>query len=189
MTTVDRFIQRLRIKQVEPFIHPSDSVLDVGTADGALFRVLHYLKDGTGIDPEAEPGSLENATLIRGFFPEALPPNRQYDIITMLAVLEHIQPDAQSQLAKDCFERLRPSGRLLITVPSPQVDDLLSLMKAVKLIDGMSLEQHYGYNTAETPKLFCSAGFTLQKASKFQFGLNNLFVFDKPAARARGTAS
>jgi len=189
MTTVDRFVQRLRIKRVERFIHPSDSVLDIGTADGALFRVLAYLKDGTGIDPEAEPGSLENATLIRGFFPEALPDNRQYDVITILAVLEHIRPDAQRELAKNCFERLRASGRLLITVPSPQADKLLNLMKAVKLIDGMSLEQHYGYDVAETTNLFCSAGFALQKASKFQFGLNNLFVFEKPAARARGNAS
>jgi len=181
MTTVDRFVQRLRIKQVEPFIHPSDTVLDIGTADGALFTVLNYLKDGTGIDPGAEPCTLENATLIRGFFPEAVPTDRQFDVITMLAVLEHIPTEAQAQMANDCFERLRPNGRLLITVPSPRVDDLLKLMKAVGLIDGMSLEQHFGYDVGETPDLFCSAGFTLRKASKFQFGLNNLFVFEKPA--------
>jgi hypothetical protein len=51
----------------------------------------------------------------------------------------------------------------------------------VRLIDGMSLEQHYGYDITQTPALFCSAGFTLLNAKKFQFGLNNLFVFEKPA--------
>lgn len=54
-------------------------------------------------------------------------------------------------------------------------------MKAVRLSDGMSLEQHYGYDIAQTPDLFCAAGFALLKASKFQFGLNNLFVFEKRA--------
>jgi hypothetical protein len=70
---------------------------------------------------------------------------------------------------------------LIITVPSPRVDDILKVMKAVRLIDGMSLEQHYGYDITQTPALFCSAGFTLLKAKKFQFGLNNLFAFEKPA--------
>ena len=181
MTAVDRFVQRLRIKQVEPFIDPSDTVLDIGTADGALFTVLSYLKNGTGIDPEAEPRALKNGTLIRGFFPEALPDSRQFDAITMLAVLEHIPAEGQRKMASNCFSRLRVGGRLIVTVPSPRVDDILKVMKAVRLIDGMSLEQHYGYDIAQTPDLFCSAGFTLLKASKFQFGLNNLFVFEKPA--------
>lgn len=181
MTTVDRFVQRLRIKQVEPFINPSDTVLDIGTADGALFTVLSYLKGGTGIDPDAEPRALKNATLIRGFFPQALPDNQQFDAITMLAVLEHIPAEVQRQIASDCFARLRASGRLIITVPSPRVDDILKIMKAMRLIHGMSLEQHYGYEVGKTPDLFCSAGFTLLKASTFQFGLNNLFVFEKRA--------
>jgi 2-polyprenyl-3-methyl-5-hydroxy-6-metoxy-1,4-benzoquinol methylase len=181
MTSVDRFVQRLRIQQVEPFLNPSDKVLDMGTADGALFTVLSYLKDGTGIDPDAEPRPLKNATLIRGFFPQALPDSQQFDAITMLAVLEHIPGEGQRQMASDCFNRLRASGRLIITVPSPRVDDILKVMKAVRLIDGMSLEQHYGYDITQTPALFCSAGFTLLNAKKFQFGLNNLFVFEKPA--------
>lgn len=181
MTAVDRFVQRLRIKQVEAFINRSDTVLDIGTADGALFTVLSYLKNGTGIDPEAEPRPLKNATLIRGFFPEALPDSTQFDAITMLAVLEHIPAEGQRKMASNCFSRLRAGGRLIVTVPSPRVDDILKVMKAVRLIDGMSLEQHYGYDIAQTPDLFCSTGFTLLKASKFQFGLNNLFVFEKPA--------
>jgi hypothetical protein len=180
MTVVDRFVQRLRIKHVEPFIDPSDTVLDIGTADGALFTVLPYLKNGMGIDPEAKPDPLKNASLIRGFFPQALPDGQQFDVITMLAVLEHIPAEAQRQMARDCFSRLRASGRLIITVPSPRVDDILKVMKAMRLIHGMSLEQHYGYDITQTPDLFCSAGFTLLKASKFQFGLNNLFLFEKP---------
>jgi 2-polyprenyl-3-methyl-5-hydroxy-6-metoxy-1,4-benzoquinol methylase len=189
VTVIDRFIQRLRIKQVEPFIKPSDKVLDIGTADGALFSVLSYLKNGTGIDPQAERRPLKNATLIRGFFPHALPDNQQFDVITMLAVLEHIPLESQRQMARDCFSRLGPSGRLIITVPSPRVDDILKVMKAARLIHGMSLEQHYGYDITQTPDLFCSAGFKLLKASKFQFGLNNLFVFEKVASKAAQTSN
>jgi hypothetical protein len=43
----------------------------------------------------------------------------------------------------------------------------------------MSLEQHYGFSPAETRLLFGFAGLTLTAQKRFQFGLNNLFVFVK----------
>ena len=181
MTSIDRFIQRWRIKEAAAFLEPSDAVLDIGTADGALFTVLPYLKNGIGIDPDAETYELNNARLIRGLFPQALPDDRRFDAITMLAVLEHIPVDSQKQLARDCYNRLRAKGRLIITVPSPRVDDILKLLRAMRLIHGMALEQHYGYEVDMTPDLFGSAGLRLTTSRKFQLGLNNLFVFEKPA--------
>ncbi|HSU30973.1 MAG TPA: methyltransferase domain-containing protein [Bryobacteraceae bacterium] len=180
MTWIDRFVQTRRIKMAARYLPKHPRVLDVGCADGALFRVLPFLRDGVGIDPEMSPVSTGNAQLIRGMFPQDLPHDGPFDAITMLAVLEHIPKERQPILAHDCFRYLRSSGRLIITVPSPQTDYILNVLRALRLIDGMSLEQHYGYDVNLTPQLFESAGFKLLVARKFQLGLNNLFVFEKP---------
>jgi len=58
----------------------------------------------------------------------------------------------------------------------------LALLTRLRLIHGMSLEQHYGYEVAQTPATFGAAGLTLESWSRFQIGLNHLFVFRKDAA-------
>jgi 2-polyprenyl-3-methyl-5-hydroxy-6-metoxy-1,4-benzoquinol methylase len=162
------------------YLPKQSRVLDIGCADGALFRILPYLRNGVGIDPEVSAVPTGNAQLIRGMFPQNLPDNGPFDAITMLAVLEHIPKESQPILAQHCCRYLRSRGRLIITVPSPQTDYVLSVLRTLRLIHGMSLEQHYGYDVKLTPDLFEPAGFKLLVARKFQLGLNNLFVFEKP---------
>jgi hypothetical protein len=47
------------------------------------------------------------------------------------------------------------------------------------VVDGMSLEEHHGFDVNEIPEIFENGGFVLMKWRKFQFGLNNLFVFER----------
>jgi hypothetical protein len=55
---------------------------------------------------------------------------------------------------------------------------------AVRLIDGMSLEQHHGFDPRQTRSVFEPCGLRLVRASRFQLGFNNLFVFQKPLGEA-----
>jgi 2-polyprenyl-3-methyl-5-hydroxy-6-metoxy-1,4-benzoquinol methylase len=99
----------------------------------------------------------------------------------MLATLEHIRE--VDPLARECRRMLRPNGRVIITVPSPRVDQVLQILRLVRLVDGMSLEEHHGFNPFETPDLFVRHGFEMEHCRRFQMGLNHLFVFKKPAPR------
>ena len=63
----------------------------------------------------------------------------------MLAVLEHVQPAEQPVFAAACAKHLRPGGLLVVTTPAPAVDLILDVLTFLRLIDGMSLEQHYGF--------------------------------------------
>jgi 2-polyprenyl-3-methyl-5-hydroxy-6-metoxy-1,4-benzoquinol methylase len=145
-----------------------------------MFKQARHIGSGIGIDPLlTEPQYLRNAKLLPGLFPDALSPGEVFDVITMLAVLEHVPRDQQRPLALNCARFLRPGGRLIVTVPSPAVDKILDVLGALRLIHGMSLEQHYGFKPAETPSVFTAAGFTVAVQERFQFGLNNLFVFSK----------
>jgi SAM-dependent methyltransferase len=181
--TIDRLLQRWRISKVKPYVAPGARLLDIGCADGELFRRIAGVGEGVGVDPDlpARTATLPNAVLVKGLFPRDLPDQRPFDVITLLAVLEHVPPAAQGSLALQCARHLKPGGHLVVTVPSPFVDYILAALKWLRLIHGMALEQHYGYDPCQTAALFAVAGLELVSARRFQLGLNHLFVFKKTA--------
>ena len=77
---------------------------------------------------------------------------------------------------------------MIITVPSARVDHILAVLKFFRLIDGMSLEGHHGFDVRETTRIFDSPGFRLIHNHRFELGLNYLFVFERGAAASPGAA-
>jgi SAM-dependent methyltransferase len=190
MLPIDRMLQWWRISKTRPYISRGSRVLDIGCADGELFKRIPGIKDGVGIDPGLPQASVRypNAVLLKGLFPQALPDQRPFDAIALLAVLEHVPPECQQILAEECARYLKPGGHLIITVPSPSADSILSGLRGLRLIHGMALEQHYGFDPRQTPALFDRGDLELIKASTFQLVFNNLFVFRKNAACATACA-
>lgn len=185
MTPVDRWLQRWRISKVRPFIPAGARVLDIGCHEGELFRQLSdRLGAGVGIDPQLEePVVGRGYRLLPGTFPGALATEgASFDVITLLAVLEHIPAGEQGALVNELYEHLEPGGAVLLTVPVPFVDRILAALRALRLIHGMSLEQHHGFEPAQVPALFADRGFVLATEGTFQLGLNHLFVFRRPEA-------
>jgi 2-polyprenyl-3-methyl-5-hydroxy-6-metoxy-1,4-benzoquinol methylase len=181
MKFLDRAIQRWRIAKACPFIVPGTRILDIGTGDGALFRQLKTAGEGSmGVDSTLKTDTrIGRVPLIAGLFPKDMPAAEPFDVITMLAVLEHFPPSEYDQLGRSCVRFLKPGGLLIITVPSAFADRILAALKFFKLIHGMSLEEHYGYDVRQTATIFPPENFRLLRRKKFQLGLNNLFVFER----------
>jgi 2-polyprenyl-3-methyl-5-hydroxy-6-metoxy-1,4-benzoquinol methylase len=181
MTFLDRVLQRWRIAKSRPFLPRNGRVLDIGSADGALFNQIGFLGSGClGIDPRL-PAHVEGETyqLIAGEFPRDMTAAPPFAAITMLAVLEHFPPVAYEDLVEGCRRFLEPGGRVIITVPSPTVDHILRVLLALRLIHGMSFEEHHGYEVRQTSQIFGAPAFRLLHHSRFQLGLNHLFVFER----------
>jgi SAM-dependent methyltransferase len=180
MKAIDRYLRDVRIAKATRFVEQGDVVVDIGCADGAMFEQWSgRIEYGYGVDPTLPAmRKTDRFALYPGDFPEALPEVR-CDVITMLAVLEHIPEDRQIETAAACHRILNPGGRVVITVPSPQVDTILGVLGRLHLIDGMSVEEHYGFDPSGTARIFASPYFSLVERRRFQFGLNNLFVFEK----------
>ena len=178
---MDRWIQKQRINKAICNIPPGSAVLDIGCFQGELFQAMgDRLGIGFGIDPLLT-GTVEKPrfTLIKGNFPKDWKIKSNMNCVTMLAVFEHIPSEEQKPMINVIFDLTLPGGLVILTVPSKKTDLLLVPLKRMGVIRGMSLEEHYGFDPADTKILFEEAGFSLIKRQTFQAGLNNLFVFKK----------
>lgn len=181
MKWLDYRLQHERMRRVVPYVTAGARVLDIACADGALFRLLDgRLGAGVGIDLDPVPASSANFTFIQGSFPSALPAGEPFDLVVALAVVEHIPQQDQPAFAQGCARHMRSGAWLIVTVPSSRVDDLLHVMKALRLVDGMRDHQHYGFDPRKAIPLFEQAGLRLERHSTFELGLNHLLVFRKP---------
>jgi SAM-dependent methyltransferase len=182
MNRLDRALQRWRIRRAVRWIPDNARVLDVGCFDDSLFKQLGpRLGAGVGIDPLLErPAEEERFRLVPGAFPDACPPEECFDVIAMLAVLEHVPTDEMALWARSCLEFLEPGGLVVATVPSPAVDNILDKLIRLRLLHGMEVDQHHGFEPVAIVEAFQSAGFALVSWNRFQLGLNNVFVFRSP---------
>jgi SAM-dependent methyltransferase len=180
MRGVDRLLQSWRARKARPWIVSGAQVLDVGCHQGEFLNSLgERIGPSVGLDPLAPTLATGRLRLI----PEILRvpsefADASFDAIVMLATLEHIRD--KDALAGECFRLLRPGGRVIITVPARLVDGIVHVLCVLHLADGMSLEEHHGYDPRQTPEIFDRHGFVLEHRRRFQLGLNHLYVLRKP---------
>ena len=183
MKKLDYYLQNVRIGKAVHFIKPGDSILDIGSGEAPLFLYLNnngVKFKGVGFDPDVkEVIRAENYTIYNEMFPNDSIGGTRFNIITALAVLEHIPKEQLENFVENCYRHLAPGGLMVLTVPSKEVDFILKILISCRILHGMEVGQHYGYDTGGTIPLFAAKGFELVKHRKFQFGLNNLFVFRK----------
>jgi 2-polyprenyl-3-methyl-5-hydroxy-6-metoxy-1,4-benzoquinol methylase len=178
---IDRAIRARRLRQVRRFLPAGAKVLDVGCYDGALFSAFgNRVAEGVGVDPMLQrSGQRGRFRFIADGFPTAEIGSENFDVITLLAVLEHVSV-RQLPVWRDACERLlAPNGVIVATVPSPRVDDLLHVLMRLRLVAGMSVHEHHGFDPEAVPRIFAGADLALIERRRFELGLNNLFVFGR----------
>jgi 2-polyprenyl-3-methyl-5-hydroxy-6-metoxy-1,4-benzoquinol methylase len=180
MKYLDRFIQRARFKKALKHLPKGASVLDIGSGEGDFLEYCgDHISIGFGIDKNILNNRAgERYKIIQGAIPDALKSVSSFEVVTMLAVLEHIPEDDLEQVVTLIQQILTPGGRLILTIPSPKADILLTILRGLRLIDGMCLEEHHGFDVEQVFKLFSDLRLILHQ--KFQFGFNNIFVFHRP---------
>lgn len=65
-----------------------------------------------------------------------------FDAVTMLAVLEHLRPNALTKLLDEIHRILRPGGLLVITTPPSWTDPILALFAKLHLVSSEEIEEH-----------------------------------------------
>jgi len=184
MMLLDKYFRYRRVKVAlknRPKI--MENVFDIGCDDGYLLqKLVHITIRQDGIDPWTNISSVSNHSEIKkGFFPltiEDYQMQASYDAGFALAVFEHFSESDIRQSASVIARMLSPEGWLIITIPHPFVDKILDVFISLHLIDGLQLDEHHGFDPDVL--LTCFSDFLrLVKRERYQFGLNNIFVFER----------
>jgi SAM-dependent methyltransferase len=99
--------------------HPIRSILDVGCGDGLFFDALSTFGTVEGVEPLGHliPADAPYRDRIHvGPFDETFVPNKHFDLVLMLDVLEHLDDPAAA--LRHGLRLLEPGGVLLVTVPA-----------------------------------------------------------------------
>ena len=105
-----------------------------------------------------------------------------FHVVTLLAVIEHLDPAILTDLFQQSFRILKPGGRLILTTPAAWSDALLRVMARLGLVSATEIAEHqFSYTLPLIGWCFGQAGFqmSLIKFGYFEFFLNLWAVAEK----------
>jgi SAM-dependent methyltransferase len=118
-----------------------------------------------------------------------------FDTITLVAVGGHIPKHLRQREFKEFARILKPCGRLVMTEGEPVTqylhhqwvylyDKIFGTKVDVDTERGMEEDEEYCMPHQEIVALISGSGLKFLKRDRFQWGLNNVFVAEKPSAPA-----
>lgn len=153
---LDVFLAKQRHKIAQKKIRYADKtgrILDVGCGNYPLFLLNVNFSQKYGLDKISQDNPDENITkqgitLINSNFEETgkFPFEDDYfDVVTMLAVFEHIIPENLVKVHKEIYRVLKRGGIYIMTTPAFWTDHLLRILAKLRLISDIEIKEHKGY--------------------------------------------
>ena len=97
-----------------------------------------------------------------------------FDVVTMLAVFEHIDPQRLVQLVSEIRRLLKPGGIYILTTPAAWTDSLLRLMAKLNMVDQVMIAEHKdAYSHAKIAAILQRGGFA---RDRIRFGYFEMFL-------------
>ena len=184
---LETFLSKQRARLANSLIkseHRTGKVLDLGCGSTPYFLSTTDFAGKYGLDPFA--ARLENSEINitqAAFKGGALPyADSMFSVITMLAVVEHIELNDLRLILKEAYRVLAPGGRLIMTTPSPWTDSLLKLLAKLHFLSHEEIEEHKDLlSLADLKKLTLETAFSSEQlqCGYFECGLNQYFYADK----------
>lgn len=158
----------------------SGRLLDVGCGTFPHFLVHTRFNERVGIDKMVrDDAQLPAGVVFRHHDIESDPDlpfeDRSFDVVTMLAVFEHLAPCALHHLLVDIRRVLRPGGALVLTTPAAWSDPILRTLARLRLVSPIEIDEHQGlYTHRIISQHLRRAGFPAHtlRHGYFELGLN-----------------
>ncbi|MDD2646403.1 MAG: class I SAM-dependent methyltransferase [Patescibacteria group bacterium] len=179
---LEEVLRRLRVNKIKKYIKNGAVVCDIGCGQSAflLKSIKNSISKGYGFDKKIDNLKKDNLEICHSNLAKEINlPSNSIDVITLLAVLEHVE--YPEDILKDCYRPLKDSGRIIITTPAPRSKNLLEFLAfKFNILSQEEIGSHLRYfNLSELKDLLIKLGFKIVKAQQFQFGFNNFIVAQK----------
>ena len=181
---LEGYLSRMRMKMANSLIPDNlrtGRILDVGCGSYPGFILNTAFQEKHGIDKVVksdEQGIQKTGIYVKQYDLEregVLPyPNGFADIVTLLAVIEHINPEKIISILKELKRILKSNGVLIITTPSGWTDCILRIFAKLNIVSKEEINEHKDlYTQNKLKKLLLQAGF---KNEDMRFGFFELFM-------------
>lgn len=181
---LEAFLSKLRARQANALIRPEHRrgrVLDVGCGSFPFFLSTTRFAEKYGIDKMVADGGAGRTAGVQlashDFYKvDRLPfPDNHFDVVTMLAVFEHIRVDRLTLLLSDIHRVLKPAGSYIMTTPSGWTGPVLTTLKVARLVSSEEIDEHEdSYSAAKIRAIMARTPFQPQKTQigYFELGMN-----------------
>jgi len=157
-------------------------ILDVGCGSYPYFLTETNFKEKFGIDPSLEETKIKGISLSKSDItndPISFSDD-YFDVVTMLAVFEHIDNYKLDNVLSQIHRILKKEGRLIITTPAPWADKVLHSMAYLGLISKEEIHEHkHNLKRKSIEEILGEAGFKNIKSGFFELGFNMWFSVEK----------
>lgn len=168
---LEKFLAKQRIKLANKLIPSSlrnGRILDIGCGTYPLFLLSTDFAEKYGLEKIENKNILHDKVSLINFDLEkqdVLPfDNEYFDIVTMLAVFEHIQSTQLVDVMKEVHRILKHNGIYIMTTPSVWTDNLLRCMAKLRLVSPAEIEEHKDtYSQSRVSSILQKAGFSKEK--------------------------
>lgn len=178
------FLAKQRANKANSFISKDQrkgKILDIGCGSYPYFLTSIDFKEKYGIDPSLTYLKLENIILEKIDITENKLPfkDNYFNVVTMLAVFEHIEQDKLAEVLCEIKRVLKKDGIFIITTPAPWADKLLHFMARFDLISSEEIHEHkHNHPKEKIEGILIASGFEKGKIKSgfFEFFLNMWFT-------------
>ena len=181
---LEPFLARQRAR-IGNFLIPSNlrggRILDIGCGTYPYFLAHSEFAKKFAIDQLPMPRDVAQNLKIESYSlnlneKPALPFDSDYlNVVTLLAVVEHLNPNSMALLFREIYRVLCPGGIVIMTTPAAWSDGLLHMMARLHLVSAEEIDEHaYAYTLPLIGWYFGQAGFEMKKVKfgYFEFMLN-----------------
>lgn len=150
-------------------------LLDVGCGDEEFLQYLdkHMLIESKGIDDRE--GLVTTKRVTKGTAEKLPYPNSTFDVVTMMAVIEHIEEP--TEVFNEVNRVLKKGGLLIITTPSKNSSLIAKILAKLHLKYEEGIDQLLDFD--EMKMILEHSDFKVTKTKKFLLKLNQLLVAQK----------
>lgn len=177
---LEPWLARLRAQQANRLIPKhlrQGRILDLGCGSFPYFLAHSSFQEKFAVDRHANaaPPTIQFHTLDLNVHPQLPFDQEFFSVVTMLAVVEHLNPASLVELLREVRRTLRPGGRVVITTPAAWSASLLHAMALVNLVSPEEIREHrFLYTLPLLGWYFGATGFALPRVrfGYFEMWLN-----------------